>query len=103
MTTERPVPCGLDEWTYRGFEIEQRYYPVPGAKPFPDAFEWQHPEYDGPEDNRCGFSADLEGCVEAIDSILECEDDGPCEQDPVDAYLEARKEMRLLREQGEDI
>ena len=47
--------------TYRGFNIDAAYI----------GWQWVHPEYDGPEDRRCGHARTIAECHQDIDDFLE--------------------------------
>ena len=50
--------------TYRG-------YPITVAPAFQREYRFNfcHPDYDGPEDKRCGFAPTVQGCREQIDEL----------------------------------
>jgi hypothetical protein len=56
--------------TYRGYEIRQNDF---RAHPYWGKVAWTfaHKDYDGPEDNRCGFAETVEDCMSEIDDAEE--------------------------------
>ena len=49
--------------------IERRY--ISARKPQPDEWAFHHIDYDGPEDDRCGFGTTLEDIYEQIRDLDE--------------------------------
>ena len=47
--------------------IERRY--ISNIKPQPDEWGFHHVDYDGPEDNRCGFGTTLDDIYRQIDEL----------------------------------
>ena len=55
---------------YKNCNIRYDPQPHPGVK-----FTWSHEDFDGPEDDRCGYGISLDDCMTQIDNF-DFEDDG---------------------------
>jgi hypothetical protein len=52
---------------YRGYEIARKW--TSNGTPQPDEWVFSHNDYDGPEDNRCGYGTTKENCMRQIDAL----------------------------------
>lgn len=58
---------------YKNYLIERKW--VSKGDPQPDEWVYEHVEYDGPEDYRCGFCETFDACKREIDDLIRDTDD----------------------------